>query len=208
MGEESAAKQRRISYVLLLGAAIFLVNDLALPLGDYRWWLTVDYGTRLLVVACCITGAAGEAVDGYYRPPPPLAGLLWVVVLSASAELDFALRPDWGDAYRLFSYPAITDPYWRMFDTLAGLALVAFSEEILVRGVFLAWARGRGWHPAVVVATSSAFFAAMHWSLGLASITTAFVFGVLAMASVLATRSLWPAILGHWITDVILFTSP
>lgn len=51
-------------------------------------------------------------------------------------------------------------------------------------------------------------FAAVHWSLGLASIVAALLFGLLAMLSVMITRSLWPAIAAHWAADLQLFSVP
>lgn len=208
MAEANAADHKWIAVALAFGATVFFLNDFALLISDFRWWLVVDYITRLAVIAFCMVGAVGRAVEPLYRPPPPLTGLLWTIALIASVKLDMTLLPVWGDSFRLFSYPTVTNPYWRFFDTSAGLGLVAVSEEVLTRGVFLAWARGRNWNPVIIIAASSLFFALMHWSLGLVSLTTAFVFGILAMGSVLATRSLWPALIGHWIVDVVLFTQP
>jgi len=89
-------------------------------------------------------------------------------------------------------------------DIAFGLALVAFSEEMLFRRcahyAFQNYASGRR----LVVATSL-LFGAYHWWAGVGEIVEASAIGVLLMAFYRRSGALWPVVLGHYLTDIADF---
>lgn len=195
-----------VKAALLVGAAVFLLNDFNLQ-ADAVPWLLSDYLLRLLVIGLCLYVAPPAAL-WLGRPRSILDVLVWTIVLTgftfAAERLLHNAMPQPG----LFKYPDILDPVWLGIDTAIGIPLVALSEEIFCRGAFLLWAERRGWTGGPIILTSAALFGAIHWSLGPASITTAALAGVLFMFSLLVTRSLWPAAIAHWLADLLLFSLP
>ena len=103
-------------------------------------------------------------------------------------------------------YPA---PHGGLFflDVSFGLALVAYSEELIFRRcgrhVFAA-ILGEGW--AMVVATA-VLFAAYHWWTGIGNIVTALLFGLLAMLFYRRAGALAPIVAAHYLCDVMLAVS-
>jgi uncharacterized protein len=86
-----------------------------------------------------------------------------------------------------------------------GLALVAYSEEIIFRRcarylfqVYLA----DGY---VLVSVTSLLFGAYHWWAGVGNIVEAAVMGVLLMLFFQRSEALRPVILGHYVTDIVDF---
>lgn len=196
----------REAAALALAAILFLLNDFVL-VADGRLWLLADYGVRLLVLWACLAAASPDALR-LGRPPSIVEVIAWTILLAAvtfaAERLLINALPQPG----LFSYPDILDPLWLGFDTLVGIPLVALSEEVFCRGLFLAWAERRGWGGGRIIVFSSLLFAIIHWSLGPASIIGAGLVGILFMVSLLITRSLWPAILAHWLANLALFSLP
>src|SRR6266566_2280343 len=90
-------------------------------------------------------------------------------------------------------------------DVVFGLALVAFSEEIVfrrcARHVFQIYL-GDGY--ALVVITSI-LFGAYHWWTGMGNIVEAVLIGVLLMQFYIRSVALWPVVLVHYLTDVVDF---
>jgi hypothetical protein len=90
-------------------------------------------------------------------------------------------------------------------DVVFGLALVAYSEEIVFRRcahhLFKLYL-GDGY--ALVIATS-VLFAAYHWWTGFGNVVEAFVMGILLMLFYRRSVALWPVVLGHYLTDFVDF---
>jgi uncharacterized protein len=93
--------------------------------------------------------------------------------------------------------------YW--FDTLLGLGLVAYSEEV----VFRRCARhvfkplfGDGW---LLVLVTAAVFGAYHWWTGIGNILEAALMGIPFMLFLQRSGSLWPVVLSHYLTDIVDF---
>ena len=93
--------------------------------------------------------------------------------------------------------------FW--LDTLLGIALVAYSEEV----VFRRCARqvfqprlGDGW---LLVLVTSLLFGAYHWWTGIGNMLEASLMGVLFMVFLQRSGALWPVVLGHYLTDIADF---
>ncbi len=90
-------------------------------------------------------------------------------------------------------------------DILFGLGLVALSEEIVFRRCarhLLQSYLDDGY--ALVLATSF-LFGAYHWWTGFGNIGAAVVIGGLLMMLHRRSGALWPAVLGHYLADIINF---
>ena len=91
------------------------------------------------------------------------------------------------------------------FDLFLGLALVAFSEEIIFRR-YLRYALkpylGDG---ALAIVVAALLFCAYHWWTGLGNVLFATLVGILLMLMYLRSRALWPVVLTHYLADVFAF---
>lgn len=104
----------------------------------------------------------------------------------------------------LGSYPVLQGPL-RVFDLVAGIALVAYHEEIVFRRVtryaFKPWL-GDG---SLMVLVTSLLFGAYHWWSGIGNIALAFLFGVALMLAYQRLQALWPLVIAHYLLDVSAF---
>jgi membrane protease YdiL (CAAX protease family) len=90
-------------------------------------------------------------------------------------------------------------------DVVFGLALVAYSEEIVfrrcARHVFQIYLND-GY---ALVAITSILFGAYHWWTGIGNIVEAVLIGVLLMLFYRRSATLWPVVLAHYLTDIVDF---
>ena len=104
----------------------------------------------------------------------------------------------------LGSYPE-THGWLHIVDVIFGLALVAYSEEIVFRRcahhLFQIYLND-GY--ALVVVTSI-LFGAYHWRTGIGNIVEAVLIGVLLMLFYRRSAALWSVVVGHYLTDVVEF---
>lgn len=196
-----------VSAALIVGAAIFLLNDGFLSTSSAVTWIVLDYGSRILVIGICLWALRPRQLH-LARPRSVVEAIGWAAMMFVVTAVADRLLRQALPAGGLFAYPALQGRVLLTIDTVFGIPIVALSEELLSRGLFLAWANQRSWRGGTTVVVSAVLFAAFHWSLGPASILTAALFGVLSMASVLMTRSLWSALVAHWLGDLILFSLP
>jgi uncharacterized protein len=101
-------------------------------------------------------------------------------------------------------YPQLSG--WLYFvDLVFGLALVAYSEEILfrrcARHVFQLYLDDSR----VMVFATSLLFGAYHWWTGVGNIVQATLAGILLMLFLQRSGALWPIVLCHYLADVIDF---
>lgn len=86
---------------------------------------------------------------------------------------------------------------------------VAFSEEIVFRGYLLTriarLSRGQLWLAAIV---SSAAFASGHLYQGLGGFVLVFAYGLMFVGFFVWTKSLYPAIVAHFIQDALVVIAP
>jgi uncharacterized protein len=92
-----------------------------------------------------------------------------------------------------------------LVDTVFGIALVAYSEEIVfrrcARHLFQVYV-GDGY---ILVFATSLLFGAYHWWTGIGNIIEAVIIGALLMLFLQRSKALWPVVLGHYLTDVVDF---
>lgn len=198
---------KRKAAALLAGSALFLLNDVFYTKDNFALWLAEDYGVRAIVVALCLIVARPSELR-LTRPLSIADGIFWAILMFVvTVVADRLLRHAFPVA-AASDYPAILSPGWLVLDTIVGIPLVAASEELLARGLFLTWAEKRWQSNGAIIIASATLFSAFHWSLGTASIVTSALFGILAMMSLQITRSLWPALIAHYAADIALFSVP
>jgi uncharacterized protein len=104
----------------------------------------------------------------------------------------------------LGTYPRL-DGWLYFVDVVFGIALVAYSEEIVfrrcARHVFSIY---MGDSYALVIVTSL-LFGAYHWWTGVGNIVEAVMMGILLMLFFLRSAALWPVVLGHYLIDIADF---
>jgi uncharacterized protein len=101
-------------------------------------------------------------------------------------------------------YPE-THGWLQLLDLTFGIALVAFSEEVVFRRcarIFFRTYINDDW---LLVISTSILFGAYHWWTGIGNIVEAVLIGVLLMLFYLRSAALWPVVLAHYLTDVVDF---
>ena len=105
----------------------------------------------------------------------------------------------------LGTYPRLSGWLYSI-DIVFGLALVAYSEEILFRRCarhIFSFYMDDGY--ALVIITS-VLFGAYHWWTGVGNIVAVAMMGVLLMLFVRRSAALWPVVLAHYLIDIIEFS--
>jgi membrane protease YdiL (CAAX protease family) len=104
----------------------------------------------------------------------------------------------------LGGYPELHG-WLRIFDAIFGLALVAYSEEVVfrrcARNVFQIYLNDSY----ALVITTSILFGAYHWWTGIGNVIEAVLIGILLMLFYRRSAALWPVILAHYMTDIVDF---
>jgi hypothetical protein len=104
----------------------------------------------------------------------------------------------------LGGYPELHG-WLHLFDAVFGLALVAYSEEIVFRRCARHLFRMHLNDGCTLVIATSLLFGAYHWWTGIGNIAEAVFTGVLLMLFYLRSGALWPVVLGHYLTDLVDF---
>jgi membrane protease YdiL (CAAX protease family) len=173
-------------------------------------WVFWDYAGRIGGLAVIAAIPAARAV-AFQRNPLKIAwweAALWVAgLVAADRYLGGWLRESINAAIPgtvLGKYPP-TQGWLHTVDTVFGLALVAWSEEIVFRSAarhaFRDWL-GDG---TAMVAITSLVFGLYHWWAGAGNVAEAAMMGVLLMVCYQRAGALWPAVLGHYLVDVVDF---
>ena len=211
---KEAAKALRCAIPPPIWFAAALVPILAsqivrLQQRDPGAWLFWDYIGRLagLAVLAAIPSARRVAFRRDRLQLRLWQVALWIVgILAADHYLGGSMRRTLNAALPATVLGAYPRPSGWLYavDIVFGLALVAFSEEMLFRRcahyAFQNYASGRR----LVVATSL-LFGAYHWWAGVGEIVEASAIGVLLMAFYRRSGALWPVVLGHYLTDIADF---
>lgn len=203
----------RKSTVLVLAYLPYYLNDfINMYVTDYVTWVGLDYLQRFLVLAILYVALRRGDVTG------PDLGLVrlplkrflaWTGVTAAAAMAylclsEFVLAPYFPKG-SLGSVPFDPDSPLFLFDLTGGLVLVGFSEEIVCRGLALSTLRDRLSVPALY-AVSALLFSLMHWSLSTHTLVDAFVYGLIFVPATLATGSIWPTTVVHFLVNFVLYT--
>jgi hypothetical protein len=101
-------------------------------------------------------------------------------------------------------YPQ-TDGWLYLVDVVFGLALVAYSEEIVFRQCARHVLRAYMGDGYFMVFVTSLLFGAYHWWTGGGNIVEATAMGALLMLFLRQSEALWPVVLGHYLIDIVDF---
>ena len=177
---------------------------------DQGTWIFWDYAGRLggLSILAAIPSARAVAFRWERLRMAPWKVVLWIAGLVvadhylggwARRTINTALP-----ATVLGVYPQ-NSGWLYLVDVVFGLALVAYSEEIVfrrcARHVFQTYV-GNG---SLLVLVTSLLFGAYHWWTGVGNIVEATMMGALLMVFFLRSEALWPVVLGHYLTDIVDF---
>jgi membrane protease YdiL (CAAX protease family) len=178
--------------------------------SDAATWIFWDYAGRLgtLAVLGAIPSARTIAFRAKRLRMSRWEAALWVVgIVLVDHYLCGWIRRTINTALPatvLGSYPQ-AHGWLHIVDAVFGLALVAYSEEIVfrrcARHLFQIYLND-GY--AMVVVTSI-LFGAYHWWTGIGNIVEAVLIGVLLMLFYRRSAALWPVVLAHYLTDVVDF---
>lgn len=195
--------------LLALVSAPFFLNDIAFMATETApGWLAADYGSKILALAILFAAAPlRRAVAGTAAPPRaiPEACVLTVVAAAAIIAADWLLRVPVNieiESWVLFTYPALDSPVLYWTDITFGLALTAFSEELVFRGLFARLMAPIFPGALAMTVASAVVFALIHWSHGVTAMAVAFLAGLVLMALYRRTGSLLPAMAAHYLVDV------
>jgi uncharacterized protein len=196
------------SFVLALMA---LAASQAMRLHQHQAasWLFWDYAGRIaaLAVLAALPSARVAAFRTSKRQISLFEIVLWIVGICLLGN--FGQRPRHlinaaFPATVLGVYPHPTG-WLNAFDLVFGLALVAASEEILfrryIRQAFQPYL-GDGIFALLI---TSVLFGAYHWWAGLGNVLLATTIGIFLMLMLRRSGALWPAVLAHYLVDLIVF---
>lgn len=200
--------------VLAVLAAPFYLNDFAsIYIGDWRWWLAVDYVAvklfPLAVIAWLIASRRMTKADFGLVPQPAAAFLATLLAAALVATLidqnAYALMTGLPGYSALGAMPEIRSDAWNRFDLSFGLLLVGAVEELVFRAYAHTVIRRYTGSPAAIIAVSSIAFGLIHWSLGLNSVLITAAIGAVFMAFYLRTRSVPALAAAHFIVNFVDF---
>ena len=199
--------------VLILAYLPYYLNDATnIWVSDYVTWIWLDYAQRLVAVAIALWALRQAYVtraDLGLTAIPLASFLKWTAVTAAAAMAylylsEFILAPYFPKG-SIGSVPFDPDSPLFTFDLTFGLLLVGFSEELVCRGLTLSVLKQRLPIPAVYV-VSALLFSLMHWSLSTHTLVDAFVYGLILVPATLATGTIWPGVVVHFLVNFVLYT--
>ena len=181
-----------------------------LHLADPAAWIFWDYAGRIgaLAVLVAVPSARLVAFELQRLRIAWWEAGLWIISLVLFDQfLSRSITPRINAAFpgTVFGvYPA-SHGWLHVIDTIFGLALVAYSEEILfrrcARHLFQNYV-GDGYEMVVI---TSLLFAAYHWWAGIGVVFEAASVGILLMLFYRRSGALWPAVLAHCLIDIADF---
>jgi uncharacterized protein len=92
-----------------------------------------------------------------------------------------------------------------IFDFVFGFALVAYSEEVVFRRCARDFFRLYLNDGFALVVVTSILFGAYHWWTGIGNILAVVLMGALLMLFYQRSGALWPAVLAHYLADIVAF---
>jgi membrane protease YdiL (CAAX protease family) len=202
---------KRVSAVwLAIALAPMLASEIVrLGQSDPFAWIAWDYAGRILALALLAALPAARAVA--FKPEKMRIAAcevaLWIASLVAFDHLvDHALNRYVSDLIpgRLGGYPSGRGWLFAL-DLSVGLALVAYSEEVIFRRCLRKVLADRVGDNAKMVIGAALMFAGFHWWSGAGNIAAALSFGVVAMLAYRRIGALSPVVLAHYLCDVLNF---
>ncbi|MGL1863603.1 MAG: CPBP family intramembrane metalloprotease [Pseudodesulfovibrio sp.] len=202
----------RKSTILILAYLPYYLNDFSnIFVSSYPLWAALDYAVRLAIIAVLFYFLwRGNLTkdDLMLRLPSTTNLILWTTATAALSMAflcltEFTLAPYYPKG-SIGSAPIdVTSPIF-LFDSTVGLILVGFSEEIVCRGLTLSTLKNKLSTPALYI-VSAGLFSLMHWSLSTHTLFDAFIYGLIFVPATLATNSIWPATIVHFLVNFVLY---
>lgn len=202
----------RKSTILILAYLPYYLNDFAnISITSYPLWAGIDYVCRLAILGLLfffLWRRDLSTEDLMLHFPSITDCVLWTVGTAAVSMAylylsEFVIAPYYPKG-SIGSVPIDTSSAIFMFDSTVGLVLVGFSEEIVCRGLTLSVLKDRLSTPLVYL-VSALLFSLMHWSLSAHTLMDAFVYGLIFVPATLATGSIWPATVVHFVVNFTLY---
>lgn len=200
------------THILLLAYLPYYLNDATnIYIGDYTTWALIDYAVRVAILGFLFFMLwRGDLTrdDLYLKLPPIKNFLLWTAgtVAASMAFLyltEFVFAPYYPKG-SIGSVPIDPNSTIFFFDSTIGLVLVALSEEIVCRGLTFSVLRER-LSTLMLYVVSAGLFSLMHWSLSTHTLFDAFIYGLIFVPATLATGSIWPAVVTHFVVNFVLY---
>ena len=178
--------------------------------SDPATWMFWDYAGRLgaLAVLGAIPSARTVAFRWQRLRLARWEAASWIVgTVLADHYLGGWVRRTIDTALPATVLGAYAKPHGWLYivDVVFGLALVAYSEEIVFRRCARHLFRVHLDDGYALVAVTSLLFGAYHWWAGVGNICEAALMGVLLMLFYRRSAALWPVVLGHYLTDIADF---
>ena len=183
---------------------------LRLQQSDPAAWIFWDYAGRLgaLAILSAIPSARTAAFRWRRLRIAGWEAALWIVgIVLIDHYLCGWIRRTVNSALPATVLGVYPEPHgWlHVVDAVFGLALVAYSEEIVFRRcarqlfqIYLKDSRA-------LVLVTSLLFGAYHWWTGVGNIIEAVLMGILLMSFYQRSRAIWPVVLAHYLTDIVDF---
>jgi uncharacterized protein len=204
---------RSIPAPLWMAAALFPMvasQIVRLQQSDPAAWILWDYAGRLGALAILGVIPSARAVAFRIEPfrMPQREAAIWIVgIVLADHYLGGWIRRTMNAALpatALGTYPE-AHGWLYVVDIVFGLALVALSEEIVFRRCARHLFQDYLDDGYALVCVTSLLFGAYHWWTGVGNISEAVLIGGLLMLLYRRSGALWPAVLGHYLTDIVDF---
>ena len=202
---------------LALAVLLFALSDFALiaTADDEVWFYAVDYAFRiaaLIIVWPIFPGLmgirgsfAGQTIFGPDRVVVALTTLLvlllTVAILTSESLFGIHVPVLWEAEFR---YARPDGGALLLIDATFGLALVAWSEEVVFRRLLLSRLSGLLPYAAALVC-SSVLFGLIHWGLGSTNALMALLAGLLLGWLYLRYQRLWPVATVHYVANLVIY---
>lgn len=193
-----------------LGLCIFLFVVGWAKFGlDQPWIYAGDYSLRLVIILCAIQGLS-RRYRALNLPDIKIGGLALIssIILlyfnGLYENIDFVKGLN-SAFFETVSFPLPESKWLLGFDFTLGLFLVALSEELVFRGLFVSLAEKWRWSDFKLYFMSSLIFGLIHLPQGIVNVFTGVLWGLLLMYLYKRSRSLWFVVVIHYLVDVWFF---
>ena len=177
---------------------------------DPAAWVAWDYAGRIGALAVLVTIPAARLVafEKFRLAISWWEVALWTfAIVLADRFLSGFVGTLLGPALvntRIAAYP-VTTGWLHIVDIVFGLLLVAASEELLFRRCARHALQPYLGNGVAMIVASALLFGAYHWWTGIGNIIAVTLIGVMLMAFYVRSKALWPAMLAHYVTNIVAF---
>lgn len=197
-------------YILFVIYFYSFFNDFFFKYIPSDFYLVIDYSTRVIEIFLIFSFLSLRTISLKYLASfekifLSVTSIIFCIILCIAIHVisrdlvpfDFLYEP-------FFGWSSLTNTFEMWVDLTFGLALVAFSEEILFRTVIFCvlCTRMPAW---VALIVTSILFAGVHVGGGVSQILSTFLIGVVLQLNLIYFRSIWQPIIIHFCVNFIIF---